>query len=158
MSDSCGGLTCAQNVNSWRERLDRSCRLFAAMPDSVNFFRVADVQSGIAIKDHQVGKLSWGQHPTILQLQQCCGIGGGKRERLQGRESGFDRQCEFPMLRHSSISHPYPGIGPKPDPHPGIMEGLEILLVVGDRGASLRSRWRCKHALPVGGIIQQRVD
>ena len=51
-----------------RERLDRSGRLLAAVPDRVNLPRIADVGSRIALKYHQIGKLAGGQHAAIIEL------------------------------------------------------------------------------------------
>ena len=47
-------------ADSGRERVDRSRRLLAAMPDRVNLPRIADVGSRIAVKYNQIGKLAGG--------------------------------------------------------------------------------------------------
>ena len=51
---------CSNSDNSGRERLNRSRRLLAAMPDRVDLPRIAYVSSRIALEYHKIGKLAGG--------------------------------------------------------------------------------------------------
>jgi hypothetical protein len=97
-------------TDSGRERLDRSRCLLAAMLDRVNFPRIADVDSWIALKDHQIRKLAGSQHSAIIELQQRRRIGGSVGNRLHRREAGFNHQREFQMLGHSRNAQAYAGV------------------------------------------------
>ena len=117
-------------ADSGRERLDRSRRLLAAMPDRVNLPRIADGGSWIALEDHQIGKLAGGQTPRspsfssaaaleVALVIACIGV------RPASTISASSRCSATPGMRR-----PTPESEPKPSRTPASWSAFRFCLLV----------------------------
>jgi hypothetical protein len=62
------------------------------------------------------------------------------------------------MLRHPWDAQAHTRVGAEAEPHTGVMERLQVLLIDGDGCFVFRGRRQRKRPLAIGGIIELRAN
>ncbi len=107
------------------------------MVDGGDAAGVGDVGEGVGGEDDEVGGVAGGDeaevHGGVEGVEELAGVAGGQGDGLEGSEAGGDDVFELAVFGEArDAAGGGAGVGAEGDEDASVVEGLEVVLVVGE--------------------------